>query len=400
MKTRQHESDSALALSTIIVDFEGNVDAPPTLIGWLADGEVTQILVESDLASMVKPGSTAVRTLDEALRELREVAGDRHIGGYSTHDLHIVQTWCQDAELVTWFASAYVNVKRVADRWITRLIRAGQIEPPKDKSLAARMSLVGVRYPVGAGTDIVGRGLRRLRDQQALGKTYATLPPGAKRHWSRILIHNRTDLKATRALLIAATTPTPVTRGPNGPSPAIRGMASALKVDPWILDRVLGSEWKLSSGWNLGTGMAFGPSLVETAGSPRLSIRVEAWGTHLENPHLIVHVSLAPSSGEWTLPTRSSLGGPRRERVTMDDSWVTNLQLALANMREYPIDPRERSVSDIEVIDFWNSCKARGVKPSARLFAKTNDVKVGEAFDACHRAWKAGLIDGPEPRFI
>lgn len=188
----------------VIIDFEGNMDRAPSLLGWRRQETTTHILLEQTLAPVIPPASIETLDLDEALNRLRSVAGDAHILGYSEHDLKIITTYCTDDELLDWFAAHYVNAKTLIDRWINRRVHAGEIDRPGAFDLKTSMGLIGMTYAVAAGPDTVGTTLRRLREYASKGRSHDELAPGIRRRWHRVLSHNATDLLATQALVRAA----------------------------------------------------------------------------------------------------------------------------------------------------------------------------------------------------
>lgn len=188
----------------IIIDFEGNMDRAPSLLGWRSQGITSQILLERVLAPVVPAESIETLDLDVALSRIRSASGDGLILGYSEHDLNIITTYCSDAELIDWIKAHYVNAKTIIDRWINRRVHANEIDRPEAFDLKTSMGFVGMKYAVAAGPDTVGTTLRRLREYASSGRSHSDLPPGIRRRWHRVLSHNATDLAATQALVHAA----------------------------------------------------------------------------------------------------------------------------------------------------------------------------------------------------
>ena len=196
-KLTQQEAQQA-----IVIDFEGNMDRAPSLLGWRIGATNHQVLLEKALAPVVPPDSIEVLELDDALRRIKAAAGGNHVLGYSEHDLSVIRTYSSETELIAWFEDRYLNAKSLIDRWINRRAHAGEIQRPDDLTLQSSMSLIGITYAVAAGPDTVGTTLRRLRDFASKGRTHTDLPPGIRRRWHRLLSHNATDLRATQALVL------------------------------------------------------------------------------------------------------------------------------------------------------------------------------------------------------
>jgi hypothetical protein len=198
------------AAEAVYVDFEGNVDQAPSILGVRHAGTTRQYVIEAELASfsdLANPKyDMTVATLEQALAKLRELAAGRVVAGFTTHELNVVATHCVDADLRTWFAASYVNVKRPIGRWLRRQSAAGKLPVAADGTLLAYMTVAGYSYKPGCGPGIVGPGLTRVRGQVARHGSAADTPKGARLHWWRILSHNATDLEATQGLTVRSLT--------------------------------------------------------------------------------------------------------------------------------------------------------------------------------------------------
>lgn len=191
----------------IYVDFEGNIDEPPSLLGIRCDGRTRQVIVEPALASFSELSNARytveVLSLSEALAGLREqaTAEKRLIMGFTTHEVSVVDQFCRDEDIAEWFILTYVNVKKHIDRWIRSQVAAGQVPEPEDRSLFSSMAVIGMAYKPGTGPGVVGKNLRRMREQLDRHGTAAATSKGTRQHWWKILSHNSTDLEATQLLL-------------------------------------------------------------------------------------------------------------------------------------------------------------------------------------------------------
>lgn len=194
----------------IFIDFEGNIDRPPSILGVLIEDDIRHFIVENALSSFSKLSNpryqVTVASLDEALLKivLTCETENRGLYGYSIHDLSIVEHFATNTHTIDWFRASYVNAKKPIDRYISHRIRKGEMDALEDKTLATRMPLVGIKYEPGCGSGIVGPGLSRLRNQVTKRDSVNDIPKGAKSHWWRILSHNSSDLMATKKLLVTA----------------------------------------------------------------------------------------------------------------------------------------------------------------------------------------------------
>lgn len=400
MKKNPKTMPLEIAANAVVVDFEGNPKLAPSLIGWMVDERITQVVLEPGLRRVTSRFQFGIQTLEQALLRLRSVTGDRALVGYSPHEVLMVDTWCQDVELREWFRSTYVNAKPIIDRWISQQIAAGIIKPLKRRSLAESMRLVGMNYPAKCGVNTVAKNLTDIRKSIQQHADIRGLPADTRIKWVRIRRHNTIDLQATKALLIEAAKTPPAPPKPPAPRGAINRFATSINVDPEALKRILGTNWTLSPGWALGTGMAFGPCITQKTGTPRIEISVVAWGTHRPKPDMHLTLRLAPSSGDWVEPERGPDGGPKLIEVKIKDDWETELRLAFTDICEYPVSAYERVVDPLEVVDYWNSTLARGDRPTVRDLAASLDVRMNWASEACTKAWDAELINAPRPRFV
>ncbi len=199
------------AARAIYLDFEGNKEMPPSLVGLRIDGQVQHFILEPDLAAYATLTNSKyqvhVEGLEPLLERVRKLSGaeKRLVAGFSIHEVDIIQDYCSDLELIQWFTDSYLNAKKPIYRWIRSRVAAGEIPEPEDKTLKSAMSTIGMKYKPGAGTDIVGKNLKRMRTQLATKGSVEAVSKGTKAHWWKILSHNTTDLAATQELLSRAT---------------------------------------------------------------------------------------------------------------------------------------------------------------------------------------------------
>jgi hypothetical protein len=204
MRNTQMTADEAVR--AIYIDFEGNMDKAPSVLGVRCHEESTQFVIEPALGSYAGLENSKYRvrraSMETLLEELRRRSNteDRLVAGFTTHEVGIVDAFCVDEQLRNWFSGAYVNVKKPIDRWVRRQVESGWRAAPEDRSLVSYMPFINLSYKPGCGPGIVGPGLKRLRDQMALHGSASDVSKGTKLHWWRILSHNATDLVATQDL--------------------------------------------------------------------------------------------------------------------------------------------------------------------------------------------------------
>ncbi|MBI1377793.1 MAG: hypothetical protein GC157_09975 [Frankiales bacterium] len=188
----------------IYLDFEGNVDSAPSLLGVLVDDELVQYVVEPAMWAMQHdgPGGPIALTLEDALADVvRRYGEDRTVLAYTWHDRTVIDDFAEPTTTLRWHGR-FVNAKLVADRWVNsgRAVALPTWAP--DGTLASYLRLIGYRVPPAQGRNVAGPGLRRVR--RGLERTHGdptALTSGTKRHWTRVLGHNRHDLVGLRALM-------------------------------------------------------------------------------------------------------------------------------------------------------------------------------------------------------
>ena len=192
------------ARRALYIDFEGQKDQPPVLLGILRrrgradEPSVFQVVVDPDFEA----AGPALRELRRAIEivVIRAEAGDRRIVSWSEHDLEVVQRLrAEDPELVARFERRYANALAVAKRWANRLHRE---DKPANGELGGYLAMIGYAVPAGAGPGHIGDTIRALRPALSAGRPLASRQ---KARWSRLLSHNRHDCAGMRAVALLAT---------------------------------------------------------------------------------------------------------------------------------------------------------------------------------------------------
>ncbi len=191
----------------IYLDFEGNMDKAPAIVGVRIDGSTEHVILDESMApyagltnAKYQVQVVALETVLSSIRE-RSHHENRLVFGFTMHEAMIVDTYCPDEILAQWFAENYINAKKPIDRWIRTRVRAGEVPEPPDRSLMSSMATIGISYKPGAGVGVVGPTLKRLRAQLGNKGDVTLMSRGTKIHWWKVLSHNSTDLEATQALL-------------------------------------------------------------------------------------------------------------------------------------------------------------------------------------------------------
>jgi hypothetical protein len=191
----------------IYIDYEGNIDKAPTLLGWRVDGINYASIVEPTFATCAgRFRAKHVEHIDHATlaKQLlqRAVAEERRILSWSEHDLKLIQTVLPNNEKEQ-FLFLYKNAIKPMRSWYWRKY---QVSAP-DGSLSFFCNVTGFSVPDRFGIGIVGNGLRLIRSQLLEGRDYADLTPKARSSWVSVVRHNRLDLEGMEHVLRSSLAP-------------------------------------------------------------------------------------------------------------------------------------------------------------------------------------------------
>jgi hypothetical protein len=201
------------ALRALYIDFEGEKDKLPILLGVLRRAGkgstpfVHQDVVDEAFASLGVPAMSLRDAVGKAV--LRAEHGDRRIVSWSQHDLEVVRTLRDDdPEVVARFESRYANALSVAKRWRNRCY--GGVKPANGR-LADYLALIAYPVPEDAAPGHVGESIRVLRHRLERGLSPTT---AQEARWKRLVEHNRHDCAGMRRVCMRATTELDATTRP------------------------------------------------------------------------------------------------------------------------------------------------------------------------------------------
>jgi hypothetical protein len=193
---------SAEALRAIYIDFEGEQNKLPVLLGVHRRGRAARPYVHSHMLDPDFAALSVVTSLHEAVLNvvMRAEKGDRRIVAWTEHELKMVRRLSgEDPELVSRFEARFANAKRLAERWRNR-VHGGDL--PTDGKLASYLALVGYPVPPEGAPGAVGKTIRALRGRLARGQS---LTASQAERWRRLVEHNRHDCIGMRRLTLMAT---------------------------------------------------------------------------------------------------------------------------------------------------------------------------------------------------
>ncbi len=185
----------------IFIDYEGNIDREPTLLGWRLDGKSHAAILENEFATC----SDRYRAKDIHLLAHKQLASDllaqscdedRVIVSWSEYDLRVINQ-VLSAKDQARLASRYRNAITTAKSWHHKAME--KRAPMGDLSYFCQ--LLGFPIPKKYGTGKVGHGLRLIRNQLHEGREYPELTPKARASWVAIVKHNDLDLRSMEFVL-------------------------------------------------------------------------------------------------------------------------------------------------------------------------------------------------------
>jgi len=176
------------------LDYEGNIDKPPTLLGWRVDGETFGAIIEPLFSICEKKFKAKyVVALDhqQQVSELiqRAFKESRCIVTWSQHDLYVMKSVISASESKQ-LASVYRNALGTARPWY----RNEYGVTADVASLSHFCDLFALKVPERFGTGIVGTTLGLIRSQLNEGRSYGELTPKARLGWVKVVRHNEYDL--------------------------------------------------------------------------------------------------------------------------------------------------------------------------------------------------------------
>jgi hypothetical protein len=194
------------AMRAFYVDFEGQTDQPPILLGCTRrSGEdqlhrVRQVITDPAFAPLAQADGLELLSLGDAVLRILQRAekGDRLIVAWTEHELNVVRTYCP--EHLDRFRSRYVNARKLAVRWRNRR-HAG--DKPSG-TLADYLTLVGYRVPDEAGIGMTGDTIAVLRRSLARDGDAEQLTDNQRRRWRDLREHNRHDCRGMRVVTLIA----------------------------------------------------------------------------------------------------------------------------------------------------------------------------------------------------
>jgi hypothetical protein len=206
------------ARRALYIDFEGNMDMPPTLLGvYFGDvhsEDFKQVIHEPGFSTLAdgeqSPSVAAVhvygQSLGNALTALKDraLAEDRRVIAWSSREAIAIRESGCDNDTLHFFEEQLIDAKIIAKQWKKKTyphIRWQRRPRGATHSLDRYMELVGYRVPYSHGPGKTGARLRNIRERLEAGKP---MTKGLRGHWTKLLNHNFHDCRGMRAVTVTA----------------------------------------------------------------------------------------------------------------------------------------------------------------------------------------------------
>lgn len=196
------------AQRALYIDFEGQKDKPPVLLGCARrpgrDGtpRVWQAVLDPLFVPLAEAEDLRLLTLPTAVEHIviRAEVKDRLIVAWSEHELDIVRESCPTS-LVARFEARFVNGRKVAVRWSS--LQTKETRPVAHK-LTDYLAHIGYVVPCGAVSGRVGATIAAITKTLARGRGFAGLTASQKLRWQQLREHNAHDCAGLREVSLRA----------------------------------------------------------------------------------------------------------------------------------------------------------------------------------------------------
>jgi len=205
------------AEKAIYIDFEGNADESPTLLGALYVDSTTNrdVFIQYVHEEVFYPAGEAKEdcinaSIEEAFTSLAKIASrdDRLFFAWSSHEKATAEEFLRNRRLKKLVVERIIDCKGIARKWKNRFHRDVEFPYVTGQGrhrLSEYMKLVDYQIPKTAGPGNTGKRLRDIRAQLTnKDGDYQKLTGVAKRKWTNLLSHNRHDCLGMREVSLKA----------------------------------------------------------------------------------------------------------------------------------------------------------------------------------------------------
>lgn len=195
---------SSFSGPAIFIDFEGNKDQFPTLLGVLVheeSGESFHQYILDDLFHSLSPSSRHPQLINQSLEVVLRNLSDRYeksvpIYSWSTHEQQVIDEYLSETQLNTEWVNRITDAKVSAKKWARAHCPDHSFikkERRGKHTLDQYLALTGYQVPIIHGSGQTGNRISGVRQMLEAGRTPDNFPPRIKRKWTNMLAHNRHD---------------------------------------------------------------------------------------------------------------------------------------------------------------------------------------------------------------
>lgn len=198
MKNRHASISPAEAERSMYVDFEGFANKPPSLLGILVDGSLTQVVLDPQLEAAARAKRCTTAGLRDVATELiRRCQRERRmLVGYSQHERQVFINYAH-----VDFSADYRDGRMIARRWWS-ICRPEM--PRADNRLKTFLRAIGQPMPGRFGVNQMTARLKAVINMLNKRGSYSALTPVVKRKWKELLDYNAFDCHGMQALVTLA----------------------------------------------------------------------------------------------------------------------------------------------------------------------------------------------------
>lgn len=204
----------------IFIDFEGNKDLPPTLLGVLERVNGVETFHQYVLEESFAPLASSPKHRKLLLSSIREILEDLDIRfpyetpvyAWSSREQIVIDEFLAGSKLVARWESRITDAKKLARHWARKHHPTHSFVKKEFRgrhTLDQYLSLINYVVPTVHAAGHTGHRLRSLRETLLSDRPLETWPPSLNRYWTNLLAHNKHDCYGMMALLDRITTDSP-----------------------------------------------------------------------------------------------------------------------------------------------------------------------------------------------
>ena len=197
---------------SIFIDFEGNKDKFPVILGVLVheeSGETFHQYILDELFHPLSPSSRHPQLVNQSLEVVLRNLADKYerttpIYSWSTHEQQVIDEYLAGTPLGSEWIDRITDAKISAKKWARQTYPNHNFvrkELRGKHTLDQYLELINYSVPKIHGTGLTGKRISHVRAMLEKGRTPENFPRGVKTNWTNMLAHNRHDCFGLKALM-------------------------------------------------------------------------------------------------------------------------------------------------------------------------------------------------------